>query len=376
MRKLPWAALGLLAAAAMANVVFVGCGSEDDSPIADVPDGGDEDTSNARHGHHPSSTAERTASSRRSTAAARTPPTASSSPRRARPAPTAAAATATRRRSSARRRSRPAPRRSGVRNRKRVLHALVHRRQRARAKLCVADNLACAIDGECCGGKCGPDGQGGGICTPLNGGGPKTDGNPCVDNTDCASKLCNGGICVELLVLRPDRRAVRGRLRLLRRRLHQGGGLDARRLRADQGERRRRLRSRRHALHAHGRRLRRRLLHALVRAVRRDQGQRLPAGLGLPRHGRSLPRRQRLLRLVGLSRSEDGLRRRAARTSPPRSSASATTAARAASPARSAARPSRRTASRSPSAARRTTAASSRAAAPASATRPGEVLPP
>ncbi len=63
-------------------------------------------------------------------------------------------------------------------------------------KLCVADNAACAIDGECCGGKCSPDGKGGGICAPLNGGGPKTDGNPCVNNTDCASKLCSGGICV------------------------------------------------------------------------------------------------------------------------------------------------------------------------------------
>src|SRR4051794_17957105 len=41
MRKLPWAALGLLAAAAVANVVFVGCGSEDEA-IVDTSDGGDE----------------------------------------------------------------------------------------------------------------------------------------------------------------------------------------------------------------------------------------------------------------------------------------------------------------------------------------------
>lgn len=60
-------------------------------------------------------------------------------------------------------------------------------------KLCVADNQACGNDAECCGGKCGPDGLGGGKCTPL---GPKpTSGNPCMSNGDCASSYCNNGIC-------------------------------------------------------------------------------------------------------------------------------------------------------------------------------------
>jgi hypothetical protein len=63
------------------------------------------------------------------------------------------------------------------------------------AKQCVADNLACGTDSECCGGKCAPDGSGGGKCTPLNPGGPATGGNPCVADTDCASKFCNNGVC-------------------------------------------------------------------------------------------------------------------------------------------------------------------------------------
>ena len=42
MRKLPWAALGLLAAVAATNVVFVGCGSDDVAPIGEGTDGGDE----------------------------------------------------------------------------------------------------------------------------------------------------------------------------------------------------------------------------------------------------------------------------------------------------------------------------------------------
>lgn len=62
-------------------------------------------------------------------------------------------------------------------------------------KLCVADNQSCGNDAECCGGKCSPDGTGGGKCTPLNGGGPATSGNPCTTNTQCASNFCNNGIC-------------------------------------------------------------------------------------------------------------------------------------------------------------------------------------
>lgn len=61
------------------------------------------------------------------------------------------------------------------------------------SKLCVADNQACGSDPECCGGKCAPDGLGGGKCAPL---GPKpTSGNPCNANGDCASNYCNNGIC-------------------------------------------------------------------------------------------------------------------------------------------------------------------------------------
>ena len=63
------------------------------------------------------------------------------------------------------------------------------------SKQCVADNLACASNAECCGGTCAPDGAGGGKCTPLNPGGGATGGNPCTKNDDCASKFCNGGIC-------------------------------------------------------------------------------------------------------------------------------------------------------------------------------------
>ncbi len=61
--------------------------------------------------------------------------------------------------------------------------------------LCVADNGACGLDTDCCGGKCAPDGLGGGKCTPLNGGGPATGGNPCNVDADCASHFCNNGIC-------------------------------------------------------------------------------------------------------------------------------------------------------------------------------------
>ena len=58
---------------------------------------------------------------------------------------------------------------------------------------CVADNAACGNDNECCGGKCAPDGVGGGKCTPL--GSKPTSGNPCNGNGDCASGFCNNGIC-------------------------------------------------------------------------------------------------------------------------------------------------------------------------------------
>jgi len=58
---------------------------------------------------------------------------------------------------------------------------------------CVADNLACAVSSDCCGDQCVPDGKGGGTCKPL---GPKpTSGNPCTMNSQCASSYCNNGVC-------------------------------------------------------------------------------------------------------------------------------------------------------------------------------------
>ena len=60
---------------------------------------------------------------------------------------------------------------------------------------CVADNQACGSNAECCGGNCAPNGTGGGVCKPLNGTGPATDGNPCTASTQCASQNCQNGVC-------------------------------------------------------------------------------------------------------------------------------------------------------------------------------------
>jgi hypothetical protein len=58
---------------------------------------------------------------------------------------------------------------------------------------CVADNGACGVSGECCSGQCAPNGTGGGVCKPL---GPKpTSGNPCTMNSQCATGWCNNGVC-------------------------------------------------------------------------------------------------------------------------------------------------------------------------------------
>jgi len=197
MRKLPWAALGLLAAAAMANVVFVGCGSEDD-PITDTSDAGDANVGNDTGVITPPADSGTdgfitTIDGGRADAAdcklvAQTCATSADccsvncntttkqceAPLIKCAAPGAACAT-------------------GV-----ECCTLSCTGGTCSNKQCVADNLACAVDGECCGGKCAPDGVGGGKCAPLNGGGPKTDGNPCVSGADCASKYCNGGICTSV----------------------------------------------------------------------------------------------------------------------------------------------------------------------------------
>ena len=61
-------------------------------------------------------------------------------------------------------------------------------------KQCVSDNGACGADTDCCGGRCAPDGMGGGTCTPLNTT-CKTSGNACGPTDRCCSGTCNGGVC-------------------------------------------------------------------------------------------------------------------------------------------------------------------------------------
>jgi hypothetical protein len=194
MRKLPWAALGLLAAAAMANVVFVGCGSEDDNPIVEGADGGDENANTSETGPGLDSGTDgfiTTIDGSRADAAdcklvAQT--CASSGD-----CCSLNCNTTTKQCEPPLNKCSPSGTACITGNECCTLSCVG---STCSTKLCVADNGACAVDGECCGGKCAPDGKGGGICTPLNPGGPKTDGNPCATNTDCASKLCSGGICV------------------------------------------------------------------------------------------------------------------------------------------------------------------------------------
>ncbi len=64
------------------------------------------------------------------------------------------------------------------------------------SKQCVADNAACGSNAECCGSSCAPDGLGGGKCAALNAT-CKTAGNPCGAASDCCSKACNNGVCTE-----------------------------------------------------------------------------------------------------------------------------------------------------------------------------------
>lgn len=56
-------------------------------------------------------------------------------------------------------------------------------------KLCTSDNGACQVNTECCSGTCTN-----GSCAPLNAT-CRTSGNTCNTNGDCCSKLCNNGVC-------------------------------------------------------------------------------------------------------------------------------------------------------------------------------------
>ena len=65
-------------------------------------------------------------------------------------------------------------------------------------KQCVPDTPAgaCAKNEDCCSGNCQPDGNGGGLCARVNGGGTcKTSGNPCGAPNECCSNFCNNGTC-------------------------------------------------------------------------------------------------------------------------------------------------------------------------------------
>ena len=196
MRKLPWAALGLLAAVAATNVVFVGCGSDDVAPIGEGTDGGDEgavtppdtgvdpgldsgadgfittiDGSRADSAVCTATGATCTKSSECCTANCNATSGKCEAPNTLCKIPGTACVTG---------------------NECCTFSCIGNSCSNIQ---CVADNLACANDNECCGGKCAPDGLGGGKCTPLNPGGKPTSGNPCVMSSDCASKFCNNGIC-------------------------------------------------------------------------------------------------------------------------------------------------------------------------------------
>ena len=197
MRKLPLAALGLLAAVAMANVVFVGCGSEGDSAIPDA-DGGDEGTvvnPNPDTGTNPgldggTDAFITTIDGSRADAAvcSATGATCAKSTECC-----TANCNATTGKCEAPNTLCKVPGKACLTGNECCTFSCIA--GSCSSLQCVADNLACANDNECCGGKCAPDGLGGGKCTPLNPGGKPTSGNPCVANGDCASKFCNNGIC-------------------------------------------------------------------------------------------------------------------------------------------------------------------------------------
>ena len=196
MRKLPWAALGLLAAVAMTNVVFVGCGSDDTAPIGETGDGGDEgaivdpDTGTNPGLDSGADSFISTIDGSRADAAVCTATGAACT--KSTECCTTNCDTATGKCANPSTLCKLPGTTCALGNECCTFSCIGGT---CSSKLCVADNQACGSNAECCGGTCAPDGLGGGKCTPLNGGGPATSGNPCVNNSDCASKFCNAGIC-------------------------------------------------------------------------------------------------------------------------------------------------------------------------------------
>jgi hypothetical protein len=187
MQKLPWTALGLLAAGAVTTLAFTGCGSETDPPAdssdagdATPPDSGeitdafiDAITDGGRADAADCKLVAQTCTQSTDCCSANCNTTTKQceAPLNACSAPGAACAVGP------------------------DCCTFSCIGGTCSAKQCVADKQACGADNECCGAKCAPDGVGGGTCTPLNPGGPATSGNPCVVSADCASTFCNGGVC-------------------------------------------------------------------------------------------------------------------------------------------------------------------------------------
>ena len=198
--RLPWAVLGLLATAAAINLGFVGCGSESD-PVPDGTDGGDEGATNET-GPGPdvdSSTSIDTGTDGfistidggRDPDAATCKATGTTCSKSTECCTINCNATTTKCETA--NTLCKAPGTTCATGNECCTFSCIG--GRCADKLCVADNLACGSNAECCGGTCGPDGLGGGRCTPLNPGGKPTSGNPCAVNGDCASSFCNNGIC-------------------------------------------------------------------------------------------------------------------------------------------------------------------------------------
>ena len=191
MKRLPWVALSLLATCAAFNVAFVGCGSESD-PVADSLDGGDEAADKetgvvsdaggdgfittidgSRGDAADCKLAAQTCAKSTECCSGNCNTT-----KKQCDAPLTACTTA-----------------GGACASGPECCTFSCLGGTCSSKQCVPDKQACATGAECCGGTCAPDGLGGGKCTPLNGGGPATGGNPCVADGDCASKFCNNGVC-------------------------------------------------------------------------------------------------------------------------------------------------------------------------------------
>jgi hypothetical protein len=186
LRKLPWAALGLISAFAVINVTFTGCGSEDEGIEDPLPDGGDTETGvdAATDGFITTVDGSRADAADCKLVAAQCTSSleccsnnCNTTTKQCEASITVCAAAG-------------AACTTGP-----ECCTFSCLGGKCSSKQCVADNLACGADGECCGGKCSPDGTGGGKCAPLNSGGGSTGGNPCTTNANCASQFCNNGVC-------------------------------------------------------------------------------------------------------------------------------------------------------------------------------------